>query len=68
MAHIGHPLVGDAVYGGVPVNAMMRQALHAFRLAFIHPVDGRELAFEVDPPSDFLDMLNCWGLSYNKPL
>jgi 23S rRNA pseudouridine1911/1915/1917 synthase len=68
MAHIGHPLVGDVVYGGMPTNTMNRQALHAFRLAFAHPVDGRKLVFEVDPPSDFLGMLNWWGLSYNRPV
>jgi 23S rRNA pseudouridine1911/1915/1917 synthase len=68
MAHIGHPLVGDVVYGGVPVSTMVRQALHAFRLAFAHPVDGKKLSFEVAPPSDFLDMLAHWGLSYNSPV
>jgi len=65
MAHVGHPLVADAVYGGTPVNNMTRQALHACRLAFAHPVSGEELLFEVDPPVDFLELLADWGLSYN---
>lgn len=65
MAHIGHPLVADIVYGGTPVNSMTRQALHACRLAFAHPVSGEALLFEVDPPADFLDLLADWGLSYN---
>lgn len=49
----GHPLVADAVYGGKPVLDMTRQALHATRLGFIHPVNGQELVFLADPPADF---------------
>ena len=41
LASRGHPLVGDAVYGGRPALGMTRQALHATRLAFVHPVVGR---------------------------
>jgi 23S rRNA pseudouridine1911/1915/1917 synthase len=53
LAHRGHPLVADAVYGGRPALGMARQALHAAQLAFRHPVTGEELAFESSPPSDF---------------
>ena len=49
----GHPLIADAVYGGKPVLDMTRQALHATRLGFIHPVSGQELVFHADPPADF---------------
>ena len=49
----GHPLIADAVYGGKPVLDMTRQALHATRLGFIHPVTGQELVFHADPPADF---------------
>jgi 23S rRNA pseudouridine1911/1915/1917 synthase len=66
MAHIGHPLVADIVYGGRSVNGMGRQALHACRLAFTHPVTGEQLLFEADPPVDFLNLLASWGLSYNS--
>jgi 23S rRNA pseudouridine1911/1915/1917 synthase len=50
-ASIGHPVMGDEVYGhkSTPVG---RQFLHAWRLAFRHPVDGRELAFEAPLPQD----------------
>ena len=65
MASVGHPLVGDVVYGGTVLECMPRQALHAFRLAFQHPVTGLDLAFEVPPPPDFMHLLNHWGLSYN---
>ena len=49
----GHPLIADAVYGGKPVLDMTRQALHATRLGFIHPITGQELVFHADPPADF---------------
>jgi 23S rRNA pseudouridine1911/1915/1917 synthase len=52
MAHRGHPLVADELYGGRPALGMARQALHAQRLAFRHPVSGEALAFEVEPPAD----------------
>src|SRR5262249_13182830 len=52
MASIGHPLVADTVYGGQAAEGLARQALHACRLAFTHPVDGRELVFESALPAD----------------
>lgn len=67
MASIGHPLVADTVYGGWNVPELQRQALHAFRLELVHPVTGAQLRFQVDPPPDFMGLLNCWGLSYNAP-
>lgn len=55
-AHLGHPIVGDPVYGGGKGDTGIgRQALHAFRLQFRHPVSGREIAFEAAPPPDFTD-------------
>ncbi len=65
MAHLGHPLVGDAVYGGAPAAGLERQALHAYRLAFTHPVTGQPLAFEIPLPEDLAAALSAWGLSYN---
>ena len=65
LSAIGHPVVGDPVYGGAgrvrdvadPVlrarlRAMRRQALHAARLDFIHPVTGRPLAVCAPLPTD----------------
>jgi 23S rRNA pseudouridine1911/1915/1917 synthase len=52
-AQAGHPLVGDTLYGGRPALGLARQALHAQRLAFAHPGDGRALGFEAAPPPDF---------------
>jgi len=64
MAHIGHPLVGDGVYGPAqrvelkkknPVLGKLasRQMLHAWRLAFVHPETGGEMRFEAAVPKDF---------------
>jgi 23S rRNA pseudouridine1911/1915/1917 synthase len=67
LASIGHPLLGDALYGGAPAAGMERQALHAFRLAFEHPLTGEALAFEAPPPADLLAALGAWGVVYNPP-
>ena len=67
MASISHPLLGDLVYGGgfktkaallgesarTALSALGRQALHASRLGFEHPVTGETLRFESSPPEDF---------------
>ena len=66
MAHIGHPLLGDRVYGAgfktkagacsTPARAALaalgRQALHARLLGFDHPVTGETLRFESPLPED----------------
>lgn len=57
----GHTLVGEKRYVFGPDTlrtvAFPRQALHAHRLAFNHPVDGRPMAFEAPLPADFTDLL-----------
>jgi 23S rRNA pseudouridine1911/1915/1917 synthase len=53
LASRGHPLVADPVYGGRLALGMTRQALHATRLSFAHPVSGERLSFDADPPADF---------------
>jgi 23S rRNA pseudouridine1911/1915/1917 synthase len=53
LASRGHPLVGDALYGGHPALGIERQALHAARLAFAHPGSGAPLVFDAAPPPDF---------------
>jgi 23S rRNA pseudouridine1911/1915/1917 synthase len=70
LAHLGHPLVGDPVYGPShharwlaqkgPLSGLApRQMLHAFRLALGHPDSGEELLFRQDPPQDFLTLLHA---------
>jgi 23S rRNA pseudouridine1911/1915/1917 synthase len=51
LASLGHPVVGDAVYGR-PTRLVARQFLHAWRLTLHHPVDGRELSFEAPLAKD----------------
>lgn len=52
MAYLGHPLVADATYGGKPALGLTRQALHAKRLAFVHPMTGEDMEFLSALPSD----------------
>jgi len=65
MALIGHPLVADTLYGGACAADMQRQALHAARLALVHPITRQPLVFECAPPNDFAAALDKWGLGYN---
>lgn len=54
MAHAGFPLCGDTLYGGTQqAGFCSRQMLHARRLSFVHPTDGRTLSFVCPPPEDF---------------
>jgi 23S rRNA pseudouridine1911/1915/1917 synthase len=62
LAHLGHPLLGDPVYGRagpLPPGAedFGRQALHAATLGFVHPVTGETLRFESPIPDDFRRLL-----------
>ena len=67
MASIGHPLLGDPVYGRArPVHRELlkkldfhRQALHAAALGFVHPVSKRDLSFESALPSDIQELLRA---------
>lgn len=59
-----HPLVADALYGGAQALGMSRQALHATRLAFHHPVDARPLVFEAALPPD---MAHAWATLAESP-
>ncbi|MGX7703859.1 RluA family pseudouridine synthase [Methylobacterium sp. Gmos1] len=71
LAHRGHPLLGDATYGGVfrtkanrlepearqALDALGRQALHAALLGFRHPRTGESLRFESPPPADMARLI-----------
>jgi 23S rRNA pseudouridine1911/1915/1917 synthase len=71
MAHIGHALVGDQVYAGRQwknlestahrsiCREFPRQALHAWRLEFTHPVTRERVEFEVEPPEDYQRLLDA---------
>lgn len=71
MTHIGHPLLGDRVYGASfnsslntlseaargAVNTLNRQALHASKLGFKHPRTGKAVSFDSPLPSDMVQLL-----------
>jgi 23S rRNA pseudouridine1911/1915/1917 synthase len=67
LSAIGHPIVGDPLYGGVhrhvpgdlrAVNHLERPFLHAAQLVFKHPIDGRRMEFQSDLPSDLQKVLD----------
>ena len=67
LSAIGHPVDGDSLYGGVhrrvpgdlrAVTHLERPFLHASRLAFKHPTDGRQMAFESELPEDLQRVLD----------
>lgn len=55
---INYPLVGDPLYGIKPTIDTKGQALHAYKLGFIHPRSGEYMEFEAKPPQEFVDTLN----------
>ena len=57
MASIGHPLLGDPLYGPkkMPYPVQGGQLLHAFRIGFVHPRSGEEMLFEAPPEQRFLE-------------
>ena len=72
LAHVRHPLVGDAQYGGglrqpkgasaalaEALRGFRRQALHAERLEFAHPADGRAIAVEAEMPADMAALVEA---------
>ncbi|HET6804736.1 MAG TPA: 23S rRNA pseudouridine(1911/1915/1917) synthase RluD [Frateuria sp.] len=83
LAHIHHPLVGDPLYGGslrlpkgatpelvAALRGFRRQALHAERLAFDHPVTGEAMAFEAKRPADqeaLIGALRADAASHGEP-
>src|SRR6188768_3644503 len=58
-AAIGHPLCGDATYGGKRKYGLERQFLHAHRLAFAHPVTDQAMSFESPLPGDLVAALEA---------
>lgn len=65
MAFLGHPLVSDELYGGSLGLDLNRQALHACRLAFMHPATGSFMEFSSVPPPDLGSAIESLGLRYN---
>jgi 23S rRNA pseudouridine1911/1915/1917 synthase len=75
LAHAGHPLIGDAVYGpgfrtktarltpaaATAVEGLGRQALHAYLLTIVHPITGKTLAFRSELPADLVRLRHSLG-------
>ncbi len=63
MAHIGHPVAGDTVYGNVRYRLGMEgQCLFAKYISFVHPISGQAMTFEAARPTYFSDALRRAGL------
>ena len=56
-AYIGHPILGDSLYGNES-NLINRQALHAYKVEFIHPITNKQLEFIAPIPDDMKLLLN----------
>jgi 23S rRNA pseudouridine1911/1915/1917 synthase len=64
LAYIGHPIVGDSVYGQKKNNQMLgRQFLHAYELSFKRPSDDTQLSFKAELPLELSEVLNNIGLA-----
>lgn len=53
---IGHPIIGDTLYGSNS-SFISRQALHAYKTNFIHPVTKEKLEFKSDLPEDMINLI-----------
>lgn len=57
LAALGHPILGDVLYGAPPTDIIARPALHALSLTFTHPESGERLTFTAPYPQDFVRLL-----------
>ncbi len=58
MAHLGHPIAGDPVYGVKDKSGLTMQCLHSKSICFTHPITKQELTFESTLPDSFAAFLN----------
>ncbi|HFL3544678.1 TPA: RluA family pseudouridine synthase, partial [Clostridioides difficile] len=58
MAHIGHGIIGDELYGYVDEELINRQALHAYKLEFEQPRTKEKLKFKADIPEDMKELIS----------
>lgn len=67
MSAIGHPLLGDELYGG-PMEPLKRQALHSAGVAFTHPMTGEFLLLTAPLPEDMAQLLEEKEIAWEAPL
>lgn len=56
-SYIGHPILGDDLYGNKS-SIIYRQALHSYKISFIHPKTREKMCFEIDLPKDMINILH----------
>lgn len=59
---LGHPLVGDVLYGASETDLIQRPALHAWSLALTHPTTKERITFRAEQPEDFVSALERLGV------
>jgi len=59
---LGHPLLGDILYGAKETNKIERPALHAYSLTFTHPASNERITFQTEHPRDFATTLKLLGV------
>lgn len=57
MAYIGHPLLGDSLYNNSCNNLINRQALHSYKMQFVHPVTKQKILLNADIPKDMKKLI-----------
>lgn len=58
MAHIGHPLLGDSLYSSYNQSLINRQALHSYRMNFIHPISKQKISLDAPLPKDINKLIS----------
>ena len=67
MAYIGHPLLGDPLYGPRKgMSGVTGQVLHAKELGFVHPITGEYMEFDSELPSEFVKALKKAGFDTER--
>lgn len=67
MSYIGHPLLGDDLYGG-NTTLINRQALHSYKISFVHPISKKNVQYKAYVPKDLYNFYNSNGVNnfYNS--
>lgn len=64
MKYLGYPLIGDYLYN-LDMEQIQRQALHAWKLSFVHPITGEKMQFTAPLPEDMAKVAGDtpWSIS-----
>ena len=57
LSHIGHPILGDTLYGTAS-HLIDRQALHAYKISFIHPITNIKVNYMAELPNGMMKLIN----------